>query len=173
MPAQPVWYHRLDDILTELEELQTVYLDRLAVEKLFGVHERRARQIMSGLPAIRVGNAVAVERLALIRFLKGVGGGERFQWEMNRRRRLTEELERSRRQLAARSVSIPTAPDPLGRMAVDLAEGTQLRPGELRIAFDGAEDLAAKLFQLSQVMANDWSAFREAAEAASNQGFKG
>jgi hypothetical protein len=32
----------------------------------------------------------------------------------------------------------------------------------LRIEFYGAEDLAAKLFELSQAMANDWQAFARA-----------
>ena len=36
--------------------------------------------------------------------------------------------------------------------------------GELRIAFSGAEDLVAKLFELSQAMANDWPAFRRSVE---------
>jgi hypothetical protein len=36
--------------------------------------------------------------------------------------------------------------------------------GELRIEFFGAEDLAAKLFELSQAMTNDWQAFARAVE---------
>ena len=39
-----------------------------------------------------------------------------------------------------------------------------LRPGELRIAFSGAEDLAAKLWELSQAMAHDWNGFMRAVE---------
>jgi hypothetical protein len=34
----------------------------------------------------------------------------------------------------------------------------------MQITFDGAEDLAAKLLQLSQAMANDGPAFAEAVE---------
>jgi hypothetical protein len=44
-----------------------------------------------------------------------------------------------------------------------LGEGIDLQPGELRVHFIGAEDLAAKLFELSHAMANDWEAFREKA----------
>jgi hypothetical protein len=161
MPAQPIWYHRLPAILAEVEELQTGYLDRSAVEKLFGIRERRARQIMSRLPCVQVGNAIAVERPGLIRFLRSIADEEKFQWEVGRRSRLAEELERVRLQLSARKVSIPT---PADRIGVALAERTQLRPGELRITFHDAEDLAAQLFQLSQAMASDWSAFKKAAE---------
>jgi len=46
----------------------------------------------------------------------------------------------------------------------DLPGDITLKPGELRIEFSGAEDLAAKLFELSQAMANDWSAFARAVE---------
>lgn len=46
----------------------------------------------------------------------------------------------------------------------DLSGDIALKPGELRIEFYRAEDLAAKLFELSQAMANDWQAFTRAAE---------
>src|SRR3954453_18064045 len=104
MPAQPAWFHRLNLILNELREWDTSHLDRLAIQKLFGVAERRARQLMAGLPGLRVGNAFAVDRQALIARLENTATGERFQWEVSRRERLAEDLERTRRQLAARSV---------------------------------------------------------------------
>ena len=45
-----------------------------------------------------------------------------------------------------------------------LGEGIDLAPGELRVRFNGtAADLAAKLFELSQAMANDWATFAERA----------
>lgn len=164
MPAQPAWFHRLEEILEELRELKISHLDRLTVQKLFRVRERRARQIMAGLPALQVGNAVAVERLALIAWLENTASGDRFQWEMIRRARLVEDLDRTRRDLAARRVRIPAAADVRDRSIRELGGGIELRPGELRIEFYGAEDLAAKLFELSQAMANDWQKFAEAVE---------
>ena len=41
-----------------------------------------------------------------------------------------------------------------------------LKPGELRSEFYGAEDLAAKLLELSKAMPNDWPAFPRGREAA-------
>ena len=159
MPAQPAWFHRLQEILEELRALEVMYLDRLAVQKLFRVQERRARQIMAGLPALQVGNAVAVERQALIAWLENIAAGDRFQWEIRRRARLVEDLDRTRRDLAARRVTIPAAAGVRDRSVRELSGGIELRPGELRIQFHGAEDLAAKLFELSQAMANDWDTF--------------
>jgi hypothetical protein len=164
MPAQPTWFHKLDEILEELRALPVSHLDRRAVQKLFAVRERRARQIMAGLPALQVGNAVAVERRALLERLETTAAGARFQWEVTRRARLAETLDGTRRQLAARRVQVPAAADARDRSVRQLAGGIELRPGELRIRFSGAEDLAAKLFELSQAMANDWPAFSAAAE---------
>ncbi len=139
--------------------MEVSHLDRLAVQKLFRVKERRARQIMAGLPGIQVGNAFAVERLALAARLDETASSDIFQWETNRRARVVEDLDRTRRQIAARRVVIPAAPDVRQREMSSLAPGIELQPGELRIRFHGAEDLAAKLFELSQAMANDWEAF--------------
>ena len=64
MTAQPAWFHRLDEILEALGEIDASHLDRQAVEKRFGVDERLARQLMAGLDGIRAGNATAVPRRA-------------------------------------------------------------------------------------------------------------
>lgn len=164
MPAQPAWFHRLDRILATLHGMSASHLDRLAVERLFGVRERRARQLMAGLDGLRVGNAAAVSRLALIERLEQTAASGVFEWEVHRRARVMEELDRSRRQYAARQVRIPAAPDVEERRLRDLSSDITLRPGELRIGFFGAEDLAAKLLELSKAMANDWTAFSEAVE---------
>ena len=49
VPAQPAWFHRLDEVLSALRSMTSTHLDRAAVEKLFGVGQRRARQLMAGL----------------------------------------------------------------------------------------------------------------------------
>jgi hypothetical protein len=164
MPSQPAWFHRLDEILETVRGMESSHLDRLAVQKLFGVRERRARQLMAGLPGLRAGNASAVLRQGLIARLEETAKGGLFQWEVNRRARVVEELDRTRRQLAARQVRIPAAADVDARRVRDLSGDIALKPGELRIEFYGAEDLAAKLFELSQAMANDWQAFARAVE---------
>ena len=164
MPAQPAWFHRLDEILETLRAMESSHLDRQAVQKLFGVRQRRARQLMAGLPGLRAGNASAVLRVALIARLEDTASGGAFQWEINRRARVSEELDRTRRQLAARRVRIPAAADVEERRLRDLPGDIKLKPGELRIEFFGAEDLAAKLLELSKAMSNDWPAFARAVE---------
>jgi hypothetical protein len=162
MPAQPTWFHRLDSILSELRGLESAYLDRQAVERIFGVRERRARQLMAGLPSLQIGNAIAISRSALIERLEDTCAGDRFQWEIKRRARVVEALEALRKHAAARRVQFPAPPDSRDRRFASLPADIDLRPGELRIRFAGPEDLAAKLFDLSQAMANDWPAMEAA-----------
>lgn len=164
MPAQPAWYHRLDAILDTLRNMNSSYLDRRAIEQLFEVRERRARQIMAGLPGLQAGNAAAVSRLALIERLEAITTTGPFQWEIRRRLRVTQDLDQTRRQIAARQVRIPTPSDVQSQRLEGLPAEIEIRPGELRIAFVSAEGLAARLFELSQAMANDWTAFVAAVE---------
>ena len=86
-----------------------------------------------------------------------------YQWEI-RRGRVAEELERTRCEIAARRVQIPVSPDVHRRRFGDLPAAVHLGAGELRITFSGAEDLAAKLWELSQAMAHDWTGFIRAVE---------
>lgn len=165
MPAQPAWFHRLDSILSELQALEADYLDRQAVERLFGVRQRRARRLIEGLPCLRIGNAVAVERVALVRRLEAVAAGDQFEREVSRRTRVAESLELLRKHAAAQRVRVPVTLDVRERTFSNLAPGIQLGPGQLRIEFQSAEDLAAKLFELSQAMANDWDSLTRTIEA--------
>ena len=66
MPSQPAWFNRLDEILGAMRSMTSTHLDHAAVEKLFRVRQRRARQIMAVFEGLRVGNAAAVSREALI-----------------------------------------------------------------------------------------------------------
>ena len=52
MTVQPAFFQRLDGILAALRSMKSTHLDRLAVEKLFGVPQRRAWQIMADLEGL-------------------------------------------------------------------------------------------------------------------------
>jgi hypothetical protein len=157
VPAQPAWFHRLDRILEQLRALPASYLDRQAVEKLFSVGERRARQLMAGLPCLQIGNATAIEREALLAKLEGVLQTDGFEREHRRRERIAAILENTRRQLKARNVALPAVSEAV--QARNLSPGIELETGTLRIRFENAKDLATKLFELSQAMMNDWESF--------------
>jgi hypothetical protein len=84
--------------------------------------------------------------------------------ERDRRARLADELEKTRRLAPGRNVRIDTAADVRDRVLADLPAGIHLRPGELRIEFFGAEDLLRHLYELSQAMVNDFGRFQTAVE---------
>ena len=132
MPAQPAWFHRLDEILTTPQSIECTHLDRRTVEKLLRVRQRRARQIMAGLEGLRVGNAAAMSREALIACLEQTAVSGVFQWEGNRRACVVEDLDLVRRQLAAQHVRISASADVRERLLEDLSAGIALRLGKLQ-----------------------------------------
>lgn len=114
---------------------------------------------MARFEGTQIGNAWAVDRLHLIRALEAIQRGEAFQWEQRRRERIAAVYEQAKREHPARQVQIPVSRESWHGSLASLPPGVELAPGELRIRFDGAEDLATKLFELSQALANDWEAF--------------
>ena len=52
MPSKPTSFQRLPEILDVLRGMDSIHLDRQGVEQLFGVGERRARQLIAGLPGV-------------------------------------------------------------------------------------------------------------------------
>lgn len=47
MPARPLWYSKINDIVREREALPRPFVDRPTVEFLLGVGRRRAQQILA------------------------------------------------------------------------------------------------------------------------------
>ncbi len=116
---------------------------------------------MAGLPCLQIGNPVAVSRAALIERRETTSTGDHFQWELRGHSRVVDSLETLRRHAAARQIQVPAPANARDRLFASLSPEIALHPGDLHIHFN-AEDLAAKLFELSQAMANDWSTFETA-----------
>ncbi|MGD0778315.1 MAG: hypothetical protein ABSC05_36500 [Candidatus Solibacter sp.] len=164
MPMRKTWLLRLPEILEELTGLQTPVIDRAVFERIFGVRRRRAVQLMHYFDGYQSGRVLLVERLALIAQLEPLQAGAEFVLEQRRRQRLSDHLDQVRRYRAAARVSIPVKPGVADRRLADLPDGIQLQPGSLRVEFGKAEDLLAKLFELSKAAAHDFEAFRGVAE---------
>lgn len=165
VPAQPTWFPRLTEILAELRGLEKVpYIDRQAFEQIFGVRDRRARILMSRFHGVQIGHAWAVDRCKLIEALEGIQHGDDFQYEQRRRQRVASAYEEAKRKHPARQVQIPVTKDTHIRTMSSLPSGIALSRGKLCIRFSDAENLAAKLFELSQAMAHDWDAFVDLAQ---------
>ena len=157
MPMRKTWLHRLPQILGDLSNMGVLVLDRAVFEKIFGVRPRRAIQLMHFFGGYLAGRTFLVDRIALIGQLEVLQSGAEFIKEDRRKQRLSEALDAAR-------IRIPVDPGLQDRRLCDLSEGIHLQPGSLRVEFCKAEDLLAKLFELSKAAANDFEAFRGAAE---------
>ncbi len=159
MPAKPSWFLRVPDILQELRALSLPLLDRPAIEKLFGIHRRRAQSLMAGFGGFQTGRTCLIDRRQLIAALEALERGDEFQWEQRRKERLSAELLDVRRQLPGRHVTVAVSAAASDRRLAELPAGVHLQPGELRIQFSGTQDLLQKLYELSQGILNDWKGF--------------
>ena len=164
MPIKKTWLLRLPEIRAELTAMEVPVVDRAVFERVFGVRRRRAIQLLHHFGGWQSGRTFLVDRLAVLRQLEPIEASAEFALEQQRRQRLVDFLERLRRSRAGARVLIPVnkaADNPAGP---GLPAGVQLDRGNLRVQFDGAEDLLRKLYELSQAAASDFEGFRAAAE---------
>ncbi len=153
MPDQPIWLDRVADILVELEApASPPFLDRPAVELLFGLRRRQAIELMHHMAGYQVGRTFLVERAAVCRFLNQPAVRQATARAAVRKRRVLEYLAAARRDWPARKLRIPVDPAP---QSPGLPAGVELRPGQLTIRFDQPVELLQKLFALSRALAND------------------
>ena len=151
MAAQPAWLLQLPAIRATLSELTVPVFDRPVIEAVFGVRRRRAIELMHRFGGFQAGKTFLVERASLLRQLEVVEQGGDFAHERARRRRLSENLDRAQALVRARAVPIA----PSEGAAADLPATVQLRPGEMRIDFNGVVDLLRQLLAVAIAVQND------------------
>ena len=144
--------------------MEVPVIDRAVFERLFGIRRRRAIQLMHFFGGYQAGRMFLVDRVQLIKQLEPIQAGAEFVLEARRKQRLMETLEVVRRHRAGARVVLPVDPGGLDRRLGDLPEGIRLERGSLHVEFGKAEELLARLFALSKAAANDFEAFRGAAE---------
>jgi hypothetical protein len=140
-------------------------VDRAGLEKLFGVSPRTAVRLMNRFGGYQTGKTFLIGREELIAALESLQADETFGQELRRRRRVAEDLERTREDLKARQVKLPVS------AAMDPARGSSLpsgirvsRPGVLEVEFAGVEDLLGRLWELVQMAGRDLPALTAALE---------
>jgi hypothetical protein len=174
MPRKSEWTEQLPSVLDELRRFPAPVVDRAILEKVLRIERRTAIRLMNRFGGFKTGKTFLIDRLQLIEQLEEIDRGDDVTFERERRARLADELEKTRRLAPGRKVKIDVAPDVRDCRMKDLPSGIHLQPGELRIEFFGAEDLLRHLFELSQAMVNDFGRFQAAvadcAGGASTQG---
>ena len=164
MPRKSEWTEQLPSALEELRQFSASVVDRAILEKLLRNERRTAIRLMNRFGGFQTGKTFLIDRQRLIEQLEQLDRGDDVTVERDRRGRLSDELEKTRRLAPGRTVKIDVAADARDRRIKDLPAGIHLQPGELRIEFFGAEDLLRHLFELSQAMVNDFGKFKAAVE---------
>jgi len=166
MAAKRQWLLRVPEIRQETAALDVPVVDRILFERLFHVGWRRAIDLMHTFGAYQTGQALLVDRGALLRQLEALEAGTQFALEQGRKQRLLDSLEKVRRHRAAAAVHIPVEADAEERSVASLPPGIFLGADSLRVDFRGAEDLLSKLYTLAQAAGNDFEAFKALVEPA-------
>lgn len=158
MPPTPNWLARIAQIVQQLTVLECPVVDRAVCERLFGVKRRRAIELMQQFGGYRSGNTILLDRVGLLQKIRELETSPEAIREFERKQRISDKLDELHRLQAAKRVKIRTT----GRAPMTLAHldpDVSLKPGMLAISFQAPEDLFSKLFELSQVAANDCNVF--------------
>jgi hypothetical protein len=159
MPAKPAWFLELPRILDNVRGLPCPVLDRAAFELLFQVRRRQAIQLMHRFGGYQIGKTFLIDRLQLVAELERACAGTDFAFEVRRKQRLAESMEKLERHRAAAQVRIPVAPSTVA--GLPFPSDVDLTPGRLTIEFASPEDLLSKLFLLAQKIAEDFEGMRQ------------
>lgn len=157
MPDQPSWIDRVTQIRESLERAGSPpFLDRSAIEALFGVRRRQAVNLMHRFAGFRVGSAFLVRSDAVSAWLRRLEESGSVTRAVERKARVTEFLAVARARGRAPGIAIPDLPSDWQRRFADLSPAVRLEPGLLTIAYDTPGDLLRKLYELGQALMNDY-----------------
>jgi hypothetical protein len=165
MPAQPIWYPRIPEILEQLNHPGAPpFLDRPAIERLFRISRRQAIRILGHTNGYQVGKTFLVDRAGLVHFLQEIRSSGAVGRSLARKDRIAAALNEAVRHAAARDVEIrprPQSPSPTAESptAVQLTG-----PGKIEIHFRNAEDLLAQIVDLVTAATTDFPSFRRMCE---------
>ena len=157
MPRSPTWLTSLPDAIEQLEALERETITRQDVEQLLGVSKRQAVVLLHRFGARRVGNALLLDRRALVRQFQAIRRGRVFSSEIDRKEKLAETLHRAR--IHRVRIRVPT--DSYSMRLANLPAGVVLSPGHIQVSFSGAEEAVQRLFELAHALVNDFDAFKQ------------
>jgi hypothetical protein len=160
MPAKPVWYHRWDEILQQLQASPRSFVDRATVEFVLGVGRRRAQQIMAPCITDHVGSSGLADRNRLIVRLRKLAEGEDAGYEVRRRRKVAAFIDQVRNQRLAHPQVLVEAPVRMLAQELDhLPAGIRLEPGRITVEFASPQQALEKLLALAIAIGNDFARF--------------
>lgn len=165
MPATPFYIHNLDAGIAALAAVQSEWVDRRTVEEALGVSKWTAWRILKRCGAEEgPGRCLVCRREDLVLRLREFLESGTFATEVERRRRVERYLDGMARYLGQKRTEIArndAASSLLGSRFSKLPAGIDLRPGELRIEFDGTADFLQKFGAVVFALQNDYDQISE------------
>ncbi len=163
MPAQPSWHLRVPEIRVALSDSAAPpFLDRPAIEQLFGLGRRQAIRILTACGGYQIGKTFLVNREALLGYIEGVEKTGSVEQMRQRRLRINAALQEVANHVAAQRTQIRTDPNILRRRPADLPAAIEVvGPGKIQISYHGATDLLTQIAELAAAAANDFPRFRK------------
>lgn len=164
MPAKPAWLSNIDAVVRELEALPGPFVDRATVELFLGVGRRRAQQILAPCITEHVGRSALAERDRVITHLRRLQQREDAGYELQRRRRVSEALEKWRTaRLEQPQVMVEAPVEVVSQGLAELPEGVDIEAGRITIRFESPQQALEKLLALAMAIGNEWERFESAA----------
>ena len=163
MPARPAWISRINEICTELERLPRPFVDRSSLEVLLQVGRRRAQQILAPCVTDRVGANGLADRDAVIRRLHAIAEGQEEHFEIERRRKVADSIEKLRRERIESPQLLVEAPlQVLSQKLRNLPAGVSIARGRITVEFTEPREALEKLLALAKAIGNDYDSFESA-----------
>ena len=160
MPAKPRWYSKIDRVIRDLETLPRPFVDRATVEFLLGVGRRRAQQIMAPCITDRVGSNGLAGRDRLIAHLRSLADGEDGYYEVARRRKVAQAIDRLRiERLQQPRVLVEAPVRVVSQEFENLPPGVRLEAGRITVEFQDPREALEKLLALAMAIGNDFAGF--------------
>lgn len=159
MPDKPLWLDRLPEAIQLLTGRSETWVDRAALESALGIGRRRAQQLLSQVPSMRVGASLVADRSDVIAHLKRLAAGPDAHYERRRRRKLWDRLGDAPPLLVELPVSQVRR---IESQDMDgLPDGVELAPGAITIRFRDPEEALQKLMALAMAIGRNRAAFEE------------
>jgi hypothetical protein len=163
VPDHPTWLERIPAVLKKLQKPDAPpFLDRAAVEALFGVRRRQAILLLHRWQGYQLGRALVASRESILSDLEQLRYREALEEQNERQERVAAALGEARQALTLPRIAVP-APQKLSDITfAGLPPGIRLERGRLTVEFASAQDLVEKLFTLAQAFANDYESLSTA-----------
>ncbi len=163
VPTHPSWLERVPTVVQKLQRSNAPpFLDRAAIEALFGVRRRQAIVLLHRWNGYQLGHALVASRESVLADLHKIRHAEIVAEQTNQKERVAAMLGEARLALTLPRIPLPVPAKLSAITFAGLPPGIRLERHRLTVDFPSAQDLVEKLFTLAQAFANDYESLTTA-----------